>query len=130
MARIEAVASRREDAVKRMADALRSGAKMLPEVCPVCSSPLFEIKGEMRCITCDKPVVLVKDERESGKALLPFVLTRLDEVVVSKIDEMTERLSRALEIEEISSLSRLLSELLELLKKSTEAQQQRNSSQE
>lgn len=112
--------ARREDAVKRLADALRSGAKMLPEACPVCGNPLFDVKGEMRCVACDKPVVVVKDEAESGRAMYPFILNTLEDVVVSKIDELTARLSRALEIEEIEAVSRAIDALLTVLHKGNE----------
>lgn len=112
--------ARREDVVKRLADALRSGAKMLPEACPVCGNPLFDVKGEMRCVACDKPVVVVKDEAESGRAMYPFILNTLEDVVVSKIDELTARLSRALELEEIEAISKAIDALLTVLQKGNE----------
>jgi len=112
-----------EEAIKRMADALRSGAKMLSEVCPVCNSPLFEIKGEMRCIACDKPVILVKDESESSTALMPMILSDLNYVLLSKIEELTTKLSRAIEIDEITSISTSLNALLTLFQKSYEIKQ-------
>lgn len=112
--------ARREDVVKRLADALRSGAKMLPEACPVCGNPLFDVKGEMRCVACDKPVVVVKDEAESGRAMYPFILNTLEDVVVSKIDELTARLSRALELEEIEAVSKAIDALLTVLQKGNE----------
>lgn len=106
--------------VKRLADALRSGAKMLPEACPVCGNPLFDIKGDIRCVACDKPVVMVKDESESGRALYPFILNTLEDVVVSKIDELTARLSRAIELEEIEVISKAIDALLTVLQKGNE----------
>ena len=112
--------SRREDVVKRLADALRSGAKMLPEACPVCGNPLFDVKGDIRCVACDKPVVMVKDESESGRALYPFILNTLEDVVVSKIDELTARLSRAIELEEIEVISKAIDALLTVLQKGNE----------
>ncbi|MEM2931781.1 MAG: Sjogren's syndrome/scleroderma autoantigen 1 family protein [Nitrososphaerota archaeon] len=112
--------ARREDVVKRLADALRSGAKMLPEACPVCGNPLFDVKGEMRCVACDKPVVVVKDEAESGRAMYPYILNTLEDVVVSKIDELTVRLSRALELEEVEAVSKAIDALLTVLQKGNE----------
>ena len=35
-----------------MAEYLLKGAKMLSRCCPACGSPLFEIKGETRCVVC------------------------------------------------------------------------------
>lgn len=117
------MSERREDAIKRMADALRSGAKMLSEVCPVCNSPLFDVKGELRCVTCDKPVVLVRDESESATVLMPAVLSELNYVLLSKVEELTAKLSRAMEIEEVTSLSTALNALLTLFQKSSEIRQ-------
>jgi len=118
---------RREDVVKRMADALRSGAKMLSETCPICGNPLFDVKGEMRCIACDKPVVVIKDETESGRAMYPFILNTLEDVVVSKIDELTVRLSRALELEEIETISKAIDALLTVLQKGNEIREKMRS---
>jgi len=123
-----ALTARREDVVKRMADALRSGAKMLSEVCPICGNPLFDVKGEMRCIACDKPVVFVKDESESGRAMYPFILNTLEDVVVSKIDELTARLSRALELEEIEAVSKAIDALLTVLQKGNEIREKMKAS--
>ena len=47
------------DTVKRMAELLKSGAKMLAEHCPKCSSPLFDIKGKTYCIDCNRSVVIL-----------------------------------------------------------------------
>lgn len=35
-----------------MAEYLLKGGKMLAKTCPVCHSPLFEIKGETLCVVC------------------------------------------------------------------------------
>jgi len=37
---------------KIMAEYLLKGGKMLAKTCPVCHSPLFEIKGETLCVVC------------------------------------------------------------------------------
>ena len=41
---------RRPDQI--MAEYLLKGGKMLAKTCPVCHSPLFEIKGETLCVVC------------------------------------------------------------------------------
>lgn len=37
-----------------MAEYLLGGAKMLAEVCPVCSAPLFEVNGKKLCVVCSE----------------------------------------------------------------------------
>ncbi|MEM1945901.1 MAG: Sjogren's syndrome/scleroderma autoantigen 1 family protein [Candidatus Caldarchaeum sp.] len=106
------------DYIRRMSDALRSGAKMLSEICPVCNSPLFEVKGELRCIRCDKPVVRVHEESETLAASTPIILSRLENALSAKIDVMTALLQRSGEPEEIRLLSETLSSLIKLFRES------------
>lgn len=113
----------KDDAVRKMSEALKAGGKMLAETCPVCGNPLFEIKGEMRCVACDKPVVVVKDQVESGRALIPTVLSSLEGVVVEKLDELTGRLAGAVDVEEIEEMSKAIDSLLSVLRKSEEIRQ-------
>ncbi|HJJ29588.1 MAG TPA: autoantigen p27 domain-containing protein [Methanocorpusculum sp.] len=35
-----------------MTEYLLNGAKMLSELCPICESPLFEVKGKKMCVIC------------------------------------------------------------------------------
>jgi UPF0148 protein len=35
-----------------MAEYLLKGARMLSRCCPTCGSPLFDLKGETRCVVC------------------------------------------------------------------------------
>ncbi|MEM4302457.1 MAG: Sjogren's syndrome/scleroderma autoantigen 1 family protein [Candidatus Caldarchaeum sp.] len=104
--------------IKRMSDAIRSGAKMLSEICPVCNSPLFEVKGELRCIRCDKPVIRVREESEMLTASTPLILSRLENALSAKIDVLTVLLQRSSEPEEIRVLSETLSSLIKLFHES------------
>ncbi|GBC71023.1 hypothetical protein HRbin02_00800 [Candidatus Calditenuaceae archaeon HR02] len=114
------VALSRDDVVKRMSEVLKAGGKMLAQTCPACGNPLFEIKGELRCVACDKPVVVVRDQSESGRALLPIVLSSLEGVVVGKIDELTGRLAESVDLSEIEETARTIDSLLSVLRKSEE----------
>ncbi len=114
------VALSRDDVVKRMSEVLKAGGKMLAQTCPACGNPLFEIRGELRCVACDKPVVVVRDQAESGRALLPIVLTSLEGVVVGKIDELTGRLAESVDLSEIEETARTIDSLLSVLRKSEE----------
>jgi len=98
--------------MKRMADALRSGAKMLSEQCPVCGSPLFEIKGELWCLKCNKRVIKVKSDEDIEAALTAYSLGQTTRVLATKIEELTILLSRTTDPDEIHKLSEVLSSLL------------------
>lgn len=104
-----------DDYMKRMTNALRSGAKMLPEHCPICGSPIFEIKGELWCLRCNKRVVKVKSDEEVGQALSVYTLTNTASTLAVKIEELTILLSRAVEVDEVKRLCETLEILLKTL---------------
>jgi UPF0148 protein len=57
--------------IQRMALFLREGNTLLSEQCPQCNSPLFKMKsGEIYCASCDKKVLIVKDE-EQIESIIP-----------------------------------------------------------
>ena len=107
-----------EDYVRRMSDALRSGARMLSEVCPICSSPIFQVGDELWCLKCERRVVKVKEETEALAASTPYVLTRLEGVIASKIDELASLLSKTVDPAEVVTLTQAIDRLLETLAKS------------
>lgn len=110
------------EAEKKMVDALRSGAKMLADACPVCSNPLFDVKGEIRCIYCDKKVVKVKEYSEVTAATTPYILRNMDAALISKIEELTIMITRASGIEEARKTGEALQVMLRLLRESRELQ--------
>ncbi len=103
------------DYMKRMVDALRSGAKMLSEQCPVCGSPLFEIKGQLWCLKCNKRVVKVRGEEEVGEALTTYILSEVHRVLATKIEETSLQLSRTVNQKEIRELTETLNLLLKAM---------------
>jgi len=107
-----------EDYIKRMSDALRSGAKMLQETCPVCSSPLFSIRGEMWCLKCDKRVVKVSEVDEIDAATLPYLLNTLTGTLATKIQELNILLQRSSDPEEINKIAQTLESLLKIIRES------------
>ena len=74
--------------VKRMADLLRSGATMLQETCPVCSTPLFRLGKDTFCPKCNRPVAIVKSAEEEVKLASQQVLDNLDHTTLEKIAEL------------------------------------------
>ncbi len=104
-----------DDYMKRMVDALRSGAKMLSEQCPVCGSPLFEIRGQLWCLKCNKRVVKVRGEEEVGEALTTYILGEVHRTLATKIEELNLQLSRTVDQQEIRELSETLNLLLKTM---------------
>lgn len=49
-----------------MAECLLTGGKMLADICPACSAPLFEINGKRTCVICDG-----KEQKEPVKNVNP-----------------------------------------------------------
>jgi len=112
-----------DEYVKRMSDALRSGAKMLPETCPVCSSPLFSIKDELWCLKCDRRVVVVREDSEAMAATVPYTLASLNNVLATKIEELSLLLSRTVEPAQIQQLAQTLEILLRVLRESRQLEE-------
>jgi UPF0148 protein len=74
--------------VKRMADLLRSGATMLQETCPVCTTPLFRLGKDTFCPKCNRPVAIVKSAEEEVRLASQQVLDNLDQAILEKIAEL------------------------------------------
>ena len=101
-----------DNRMQEMAELLRSGARMLNEHCPVCGTPLFQLKtGEIYCSRCNKPVkILSADEdvdRVSAEAglegtlfkklnLMQFLLEAEEEPM--KVKELAETISVLLDV--------------------------------
>jgi UPF0148 protein len=51
-----------------MAEYLLKGGKMLAKGCAACGSPLFEYKGETKCVVCEQQRAVRKDEIPIEKA--------------------------------------------------------------
>lgn len=113
------------ESIRKMADALRTGAKMLSDICPICKSPLFEIKGEIRCIRCDKKVIKVKDESEATIYTIPYILRNLDLTLIQKIEELTIKLSKAYDLNDIKDTGEVLNILLNVLRESKKIQEEK-----
>lgn len=113
------------ESIRKMADALRTGAKMLSDICPICKSPLFEIKGEIRCIRCNKKVIKVKDESEATIYTIPYILRNLDLTLIQKIEELTIKLSKAYDLNDIKDTGEVLNILLNVLRESKKIQEEK-----
>jgi UPF0148 protein len=103
--------------VKRMADLLKSGATMLSDVCPVCGTPLFKVKGEVFCAKCNKPVVYQKAMSPQATLSPGYLLDSVEMTVIGKISEANEVLKIEKDPEKLSVYSNLVFGWLSMLEK-------------
>ncbi len=71
---LEEKMERQDASIKKMAKALREGARMLDLACPVCNNPIFQAKsGEMVCVSCERKVIIEGEEpkKKDGAASHP-----------------------------------------------------------
>jgi UPF0148 protein len=103
--------------LEKMADWLRSGATMLTDSCPECSSPLFSVNGDIWCLKCNKKVIKVQQGEASTIIEKSILLEELEKNTLTKLKDLQERLSLEEDPEKIRQLGDLLLLLLELLEK-------------
>ncbi len=106
--------------LQRMSEALRTGATMLPEQCPVCGSPLFKVKGEIWCLNCNRQVVIVKEGEEVPTPVSPVdvsLLNSVEETALSKLQEINQRAKDEKDPERLQELGSRISTWLEVLER-------------
>ena len=110
-----------EENVKRMADLLRSGAAMLKYNCPVCSSPIFRIKGEVWCPKCNKRVIISGEGEETQVTMQP-ILNETEKIILLKIHESCQQIAEEKDIAKLEGLSSLLAKWLDALERTRRIQ--------
>ena len=88
--------TREKEAIKKMADLIRSGAVMLGEKCPVegCTMPLFRLKtGEIICPVHGR-VYIVKTDEEAQQIIKEATTRQVLEKLEKKILEILDAASR------------------------------------
>ena len=107
-----------EQHIKRMADLMRQGATLTELACPACASPLFRFKsGDLRCAKCEKKVIIVKEGEEPSKIAGSMVLDKLEVTLLTKVQEIQNKIQHEENMEELHKLGTVLSGLLENLEK-------------
>ncbi|RLE53120.1 MAG: hypothetical protein DRJ26_03750 [Candidatus Methanomethylicota archaeon] len=103
--------------LKEMADLLRSGATMLPQICPECSAPLFKLKtGEIICPVCKRKVIFTK-ESEQIKELSIIATAKLEEVLSFKLLKVAEEIEKTDDIDKLCRLAELAKSILDIIVK-------------
>jgi len=107
-----------EKHIKRMADLLRQGSTLTDLACPACSSPLFKLKsGDLWCAKCEKKVIVVKEGEEPTKITSHILMDTLEATLLTKVQEIQNKMQHEERVEELQKLGTTLSELLENLEK-------------
>ncbi len=96
------------DEIKKMADMLRKGAKMLSQVCPDCGVPLFKIDSNIYCPSCGRKAVIIGKESEVGANEVKTILS-LHDTLISKLKYLEERIK---EEEETDKLIKLINAVI------------------
>lgn len=100
------------EAERRAAEWLREGARMLPEACPECGSPLFDRKGEIWCPKCNRPVVGLVERLLAASVEEEATLQRLRETLIAKLQGLERKLRSAKGVEELASTGQAIYILL------------------
>ncbi|MCX8149909.1 MAG: hypothetical protein N3D85_00145 [Candidatus Bathyarchaeota archaeon] len=107
-----------DDSIKRMADLLRQGATLTNLSCPVCAAPLFKLKdGSLWCGKDEKKVIVVKEGEEKPKSANTAAMETLEATLLSKTQDIQDKIQRTDNVEELQKLTAALSELLDSLEK-------------
>jgi UPF0148 protein len=102
--------------IKRMADLLRQGATLTDMSCPVCASPLFRLKdGTLWCARDEKKVIVVKEGEEPKAGSGAY--DKLEATLLSKVQQIQDKIQNTEDVEELQKLSAALSELLSNLER-------------
>ncbi len=91
---------------------MKSGATMLSDICPVCGTPLFRVKGEVFCAKCNKPAMSPQATLSPG-----YLLDSVENTIVGKISEANEVLKAEKDPEKLSVYSNLVFGWLSMLEK-------------
>jgi UPF0148 protein len=101
-----------------MADLLRQGATLTELACPACASPLFRLRsGDLWCAKCEKKVIIVKEGEDPSKITGSIVLEKLEATLLTKVQEIQNKMEHEQNMEELQKLGTVLSGLLENLEK-------------
>lgn len=105
--------------LKRMADLLKSGATMLSDSCPQCSSPLFKARGKIWCPTCNKQVLIVKEGESASNLIGQSMFDNVEQVVFTKLQTTIQQIKDEVDPSKLKELGVLVLMWLDALEKLT-----------
>lgn len=101
--------------VKKMADLLKSGASMLQETCPQCSTPLFRKGTETFCARCDRTVVIVRNAEDETRLATDQILDSTEQTLLAKIQQLNTELKLETDPSRLLTYGRALTAWLEAI---------------
>ncbi len=96
---------------------LRSGATLLSQSCPECNVPLIKIKDEIFCPKCGKKIVFVQNDSQAITALNNAILPNINQIILEKVQNLSDQIKSASDVDNLISMGRLLLVWLEALEK-------------
>ncbi|MDR0470782.1 MAG: hypothetical protein LBH79_03505 [Nitrososphaerota archaeon] len=113
---------REDNPIKRMAELLRQGATLTDLSCPACASPLFRLKDStLWCAKDEKKVIVIKEGQEPPKQNVPAqnnnAYDKLESVLMTKINDIQNKIETIQDIDELQKLTSALNELLNSVEK-------------
>ncbi len=108
-------------AIKRMADFLRQGAKMLNINCPECNNPLFQLKNsEIFCPSCQKSVLLEKPAKKNDLSATSAAENMkkkpaLAEKLRAKLLELSDKLTNEPDIHVVKDILKSMRLIMKIL---------------
>ena len=104
--------------IRNMSDMLRQGATLTKLSCPACASPLIRpTNGTLWCVPCQKRVVVSKQETRETEIPLPSSFSTLEGTVLSKLQELEQRIRDEKDVDKLKQLGELLSLFVDILVK-------------
>ncbi|MHA1626513.1 MAG: Sjogren's syndrome/scleroderma autoantigen 1 family protein [Candidatus Asgardarchaeia archaeon] len=98
----------RDAVIKKMAEMLKKGGKMLGENCPRCGTPLFEIDGEKVCPSCGK---ITEEKVVEKREDLSVLYDKLVRKLISFLDSLSPLEDPSYNLKVIEVLSNLIIKL-------------------
>lgn len=99
--------------IKKMAELLRSGATMLQDTCPTCSSPLFRFEGKVFCVKCGPPSPKPNVVHRSVE--IDTMIPQMMSTILNKLKELDVQLSRTTDLQVLCKLAEVVLTLLRAL---------------
>ncbi len=102
----------KENKIKKAAELLLKGSKMLNIACPVCDNPIYEMKDHtMYCVNCEKNVVKENNLEETQKNYAEHSIHTKNDPIQMKIEQLGISLLNEVDYDKIVEIAELIAKL-------------------